>query len=178
VKILERLNRIVLAAEQGFLTALFSVMILLAFSQVILRNFFSVGVVWADPFLRLSVLWLGFIGASLATQHDKHIRIDLVGRFLSPRTAAMVSVLTGLFTTAVCALMASASWTFVANEMEFEDTIFTIAGFAVPSWWAQLILPFGFGLIALRFFFRSAGTVVSLAKGTVPPGGTARGNAA
>jgi C4-dicarboxylate transporter DctQ subunit len=167
VKLLERLNRAVLGLEQGFLTALFSVMILLAFSQVILRNFFSLGLVWADPFLRLSVLWLGFIGASLATQHDKHIRIDLMGRFLSPKTAAAVSVLTGAFTTAVCVFLAVASWTFVANEMEFEDTIFTVAGFQVPSWWAQLILPVGFTLMALRFFFRSAGTLLSLLKGDV-----------
>jgi len=171
VKPLERLNRAVLAAERGFLIALFSLMIVLAFSQVILRNFFSLGVVWADPFLRLSVLWLGFIGASLATQHDKHIRIDVLGRYLPPRTGAAVSVLTGLFTTLVCVLLALSSWTFVANEMEFEDTIFTIAGFDVPSWWAQLILPFGFGLISLRFFFRSAGKALSLAKGEIEPDG-------
>jgi len=169
VKLLQKLNRAVLAAEQGFLVTLFTLMILLAFSQVVLRNFFSLGVVWADPFLRLSVLWLGFIGASMATHHDKHIRIDVIGRFLPARTAAAVSALTGLFTTLVCVLLAVASWTFVANEMEFEDTIFTVSGFDVPSWWAQLILPFGFGLMSLRFFFGSAGTILSLAKGEVEP---------
>jgi C4-dicarboxylate transporter DctQ subunit len=170
VKLLDRLNRAVLAAEHGFLATLFSVMILLSFTQVVLRNFFSIGLVWADPFLRLSVLWLGFIGASLATHNDKHIRIDLIGRFLSPRAAAAVSVVTGLFTAAVCVFLAVASWTFVNNEIGFEDTIFTIAGFDVPSWWAQVILPFGFGLMSLRFFFRSAATIIALATGR--PGGT------
>jgi len=165
VNFLDKLNRIVLAAERAFLTILFSVMILLSFFQVVLRNFFSVGLVWADPFLRLSVLWLGFIGASLATQYDKHIRIDLVGRFLSARAASAVSVLTGLFSTVVCVLLAEASWTFVANEIDFHDTIFAIAGFDVPSWWAQLILPVGFGLMSLRLFFRSAGTAIDLVKG-------------
>ena len=82
MKLLARLSGILLALERGVLVLLFSLMIVLAFAQVVLRNFFSVGLIWADPLLRNSVLWLGFIGASLATQQDKHIRIDLVGRFL------------------------------------------------------------------------------------------------
>ena len=77
MKTLGRLNTLLLAIERGFLVLLFSLMIVLSFSQVILRNVLSVGLIWADPLLRNAVLWLGFIGASLATQQDKQIKIDL-----------------------------------------------------------------------------------------------------
>jgi C4-dicarboxylate transporter DctQ subunit len=150
VKVLSRLSGVLLGVERGVLVLLFSLMIVLAFTQVVLRNFFSVGLVWGDPILRNAVLWLGFIGASLATQQDKHIRIDLAGRFLKPRAAMIVGIVTDVFTLAVCLYLADASRTFVLNEIEFQDTLVTIGGFEVPTWWSQVILPAGFVLISLR----------------------------
>jgi C4-dicarboxylate transporter DctQ subunit len=154
MKVLARLSGLLLGLERGVLVLLFSLMIVLAFAQVVLRNFFSVGLIWADPLLRNAVLWLGFIGASLATQQDKHIRIDLLGRFLRPRALALVGAATDLFTLAVCLLLADASRTFVLNEMEFRDTLVTIGSFEVPTWWSQVILPTGFLLISLRVLLR------------------------
>ncbi len=172
MKILARLNSLLLSFERGFLVLLFSLMIVLSFSQVVLRNAFSLGLVWADPLLRNAVLWLGFIGASLATQDDRHIKIDLAGRFLKPRAAALVGMVTDLFTLAVCLLLADAAMTFVSNEIEFRDTLVTIGGIEIPTWWSQVILPAGFLLIALRVGVRLAGRIVGL---TVRGGGAAAG---
>ena len=150
MKFLAGISRALFLLERAVLVLLFSAMILLSFTQVVLRNFFSVGILWADPLLRNGVLWLGFIGASLATREDKHIRIDLLGRFLRPGAAKAVATVTDLFMLGVCLLLAAASRTFVLNEMEFQDTLVTIGDFAVPSWWSQVILPAGFLLISLR----------------------------
>jgi TRAP-type C4-dicarboxylate transport system permease small subunit len=171
VKILSRLSGILLGIERGVLVLLFSAMILLAFTQVVLRNFFSVGLVWGDPLLRNAVLWLGFIGASLATQQDKHIRIDLAGRYLGPRAATVVGMVTDLFTLAVCLLLADASRTFVLNEVEFQDTLVTIGQLEVPTWWSQVILPAGFLLISLRIVIRAALRLGGAAPAAAVPGG-------
>ncbi len=179
MKTLARLNTLLLSLERGFLVLLFSMMILLSFSQVILRNVLSLGLVWADPLLRNGVLWLGFIGASLATQADKHIKIDLIGRFLKPRAAAAVAVATDLFTMVVCLLLADASVTFVLNEIGFHDTLVTISGFDVPTWWSQVILPVGFVLIAFRLVVRIIGRIVELSgRAPAPPGRDAVGGGA
>jgi len=37
---------------------------------------------WFEPFVRLLVLWLTFLGASLITKENKHIKIDLMGSLL------------------------------------------------------------------------------------------------
>lgn len=174
MRLLLRLNTVLLAVERGFLVLLFSLMIVLAFSQVILRNVLSMGLIWADPLLRNAVLWLGFMGASLATQQDKHIRIDLAGRFLKPRATAVVSVVTDLFTLAVCLLLADASRTFVLNEIGFRDTLVTIGGFDVPTWWSQLILPAGFLLISLRILVGIIRRLASFSGHTFPPAGSGR----
>jgi TRAP-type C4-dicarboxylate transport system permease small subunit len=171
VKFLSRLSALLFGVERGVLVLLFSAMILVAFTQVVLRNLFSVGLVWADPLLRNGVLWLGFVGASLATRADKHIRIDLFGRYLKPAAARAVAVVTDLFMLAVCLLLADASRTFVLNEIEFQDTLVTIGGFAVPSWWSQVILPIGFLLISLRIVLQMALRLGGHADRPAPPPG-------
>ncbi|MDE2237792.1 MAG: TRAP transporter small permease subunit, partial [Elusimicrobia bacterium] len=44
----------------------------LAFLQVLRRELFGSGALWADPLLRSLVLWVGFLGAALAAAEDKH----------------------------------------------------------------------------------------------------------
>ena len=54
----------------------------LAFLQIFLRNVFTTGLAWGDLVLRNLVLWIGFIGATLATREGKHINIDILSRSL------------------------------------------------------------------------------------------------
>ena len=74
---IKRIHRI----EDALLVLLLSIMIVLATTQILLRNFFDLGFVWADPLLRVMVLWLGMIGATVATRDNRHIRIDLLSQF-------------------------------------------------------------------------------------------------
>jgi len=47
---------------------------------------------WADSLLRKGTLWLAFLGASLATQAQKHINIDILLRLVPPKAKyAMLS---------------------------------------------------------------------------------------
>ena len=62
----ERADRIGRLAETAILVLLLTAMMLLASSQIALRNFFASGFAWADEALRLMVLWLAMIGAVAA----------------------------------------------------------------------------------------------------------------
>lgn len=137
--------------ERSILVLMLAVIILLAFLQVILRNIFSEGILWADPLLRHMVLWLGFLGASLATQKEKHINIDLITRFLSPKRTNLMRILTNLFAAGVCWFLTEAGWTFLQNERETDDILLTIGAQEFQAWWFQVIIPVGFGLMTFRF---------------------------
>ena len=67
-------------------------MIVLAGTQILLRNLFDSGFVWIDPLLRVMVLWLGLLGATVATRQDKHIRIDLLSRQFKRNTMRLLLV--------------------------------------------------------------------------------------
>lgn len=137
--------------------------VLLAFSllQILLRNFFSTGFVWGDSLLRNTVLWISFLGAARATAEDKHIRIDLLPRLLPSFGAALISLIIDLFSLLVCIALIHASWRFVMDER-------AAGGFAfsqVPLWWFEVVFPFSFAVMLVRFGLRLGFRAVRIAGG-------------
>ena len=85
MKYLQKLNNFLAKIESIFLIVCLLTRIMFAFVQVLLRNIFSTAIFGGDTFLRHLVLWVGFLGATLATKQSKHINIDVLSRTLSPR---------------------------------------------------------------------------------------------
>ena len=145
--LLARLGRAIAAIEDALLVLMLAAMILLAGSQIVLRNFWDIGLAWGDPLLRVSVLWIGLLGAMAATRDDNHIKIDILYRLL-PITGKHISrTITDLFTAVVCGSVAWYGGLLVALERREESIVFA----SVPAWIAELIIPVGFGVMALRF---------------------------
>ena len=124
-------------------------MLLMALVQILLRNFFDSGLLWAESALRILVLWVAMLGAMVATRESNHIAIDLVTRFLPEHLKKYAILVSYLFSAAVCGLVAYHAIEFI--QFEYEDQ--TIAFANVPTWICQSIIPFGFGIMALRFIF-------------------------
>lgn len=144
--------------ETGLIILILGIMVLLSFLQVLMRNFFDTGILWGDIFLRHLVLWVGFIGASLATREEKHINIDLLTRLIPKRTIPIARIVIDITSVIVCLVLAKAGWEFVSMEIEANTTLFQ----NVPSWYFEIIIPAGFALIALRFIFKIIEQIISL----------------
>ncbi len=125
-------------------------MVILSFLQVVLRNFFDTGLLWGDIFLRHLVLWVGFVGASLATRQEKHINIDIFNRIIPKKFIPPVKIIVDLISLVICIILAKASYEFMIMEKEAGTTVFN----NVRSWIIGIILPAGFGLIAVRFILK------------------------
>lgn len=147
MKAIEKLNSWIERAETIVLVSVLGIMVIFAFLQVVLRNIFNEGILWGDIFLRHLVLWVGFLGASLATREQKHINIDVFSRFMSDKGKGIVRLLTNLFSVYICYLLADASWTFVQDEQMMGTVVFA----DIPAWYFQTIIPIGFFLMAFRF---------------------------
>ncbi|MEJ8566591.1 TRAP transporter small permease [Elongatibacter sediminis] len=132
--------------EDTFLVVVLTAMIGLAAGQIVLRNFFDIGLFWGDELLRLLVLWIAMGGAVAASRADRHINIALLDRYLSGRPLQAVRAITHAFTATVCALLAWVSGRFVATSLEYGDVL--LGG--VPAAALQAVLPLGFALMAWR----------------------------
>jgi len=163
MKFLRRLDRAIAVAEATLLVVLLGVMILLDFAQVILRNFFSSGIIWADTFLRHMVLWVAFLGASLAVQERKHITIDVLTRFMSERGKKISRLATDLFAAVVCFAFLNASVTFVSSEIVNSRILFL----NIPAWCFEVIVPVGYGMLTFRFLIKSIDDFLELRRGAV-----------
>jgi len=139
--------KILYGIEDGLLVVVISVMVLFSFTQIILRNFTDSAFNWGDAFLRFMVLWVGLLGAMVATREDNHISIDVISYLVPQRAKSIIRVFTDLFTSIVCGLLSYASVMFVLDEKEGG----TMAFAKMPAWIIELILPLAFGIICLRY---------------------------
>lgn len=158
---LGRLIRLLCRLEDGVLVSLLLAMIALAFGQIVLRNFFSTGVAWVDPLLRVLVLWVGLIGAMVAARLDKHISVDVLTRLLNPRLTAIGQLVTRLFAAAVSGLIAWHAARFIVDEWRSGSVAFA----GLPAWLLELIIPLAFGIIAFRFLLQALATLPGMPAG-------------
>ena len=137
--------------ENVLLVALLSSMILLATTQILLRILFDFGLIWADPLLRVMVLWLGLVGATVASRHNKHIHIDALTRFFSKNLYLGVQTFVGQFTAWVCIIIGwhGAQWV----QLDYVDGLTGLGG--IPAWMLEIIIPISFTVIGIRYFLFS-----------------------
>lgn len=138
--------------EDALLVSLFVSMMLVAVVQIVVRNLIGAGIVWADPLVRILVLWAGLVGSMTATRQNSHISIDILTRFLPERFKLLANSLTLSVTSAVCGAGAWYSTQFVLMEREFGTEAFA----SVPIWVCESIIPIAFFVIAVRCLVLSA----------------------
>ena len=161
---LSRLEAFGRLLENTLLVVNLSALILLAASQILLRNVFDTGFIWSDELLRLMLLWLAMIGAVAASREDKHIRIDVLSRFLPRRMQLASQAMTALFASLVCGLIAWHAFRFIADSKAFGEVVLVNA----PAWYFQAILPVGFALIAYRYAVLTLACIFTLLREKAP----------
>jgi C4-dicarboxylate transporter DctQ subunit len=124
-------------------------MVMLAFLQVILRNVFSYGFLWADPLLRYMVMWVGFLGAVIATREGKHFGVDFLNRYFPPRILKGAKTFVDLFAAVVAFILMQAAFQFLFEAIGADEKDL----FDLPKRIYFAIIPIGFGLIGLQFIF-------------------------
>ncbi len=143
--------------EKALVAVMLSIMILVALLQVLLRNAFATGISWGDPLVRNLVLWVGFVGASMATKEGKHINLDVVSRWIKGRWLWLVHAVVHLCSFCVCTTLTYAASLFVINEARTGAVTFL----RVPLWVPELVIPLTFALMTLRFGLASARAVAT-----------------
>ena len=158
--LLERLERTGRHLETILLVFLLGSMMLLAVGQIVLREVFSTGFVWADELIKLMVLWLAMVGSVAASRENRHIRIDALSHILPKLAVDLTRALVDVFAAIVSGIIAWQTWRYLQVEIEYEDMVLV----NVPAWIAHSVLPAAFLLISFRFvvlFIKQIGEIVT-----------------
>ncbi len=119
-----------------------------ALKNLLITKYQFLPLVWGDEFVRQMVLWVGFLGAAVATREDGHLAMDLTSRFLPARLKKLTGWLIYGVSAFVCICLTFASYKFLGGEIEAGEFLVPDK---IPSWWAAAIIPIGFYLISVRF---------------------------
>lgn len=115
--------------------------------QIALRNLGLPALPETDTTVRRAVLWIAFIGASLAAFRGTHLAVDVAEQVLPARAKRLVNAAAGLAAAAVTALLTVSAARFVAAELAFAGPV---------SAAATAVMPAGFAVITLRFLLGAA----------------------
>jgi len=160
--VLKRIDDLLARIEGWLIVLMLWLMVILTFVQVGLRSLYTYAhLQWANamlghidgtgPFVRLLVLWLTFLGASLLTKEGKHINIDICSSLLPKKWLPVRGVLLASACIYICAVMFKVCLDYIRMEMVFGGT--TLLGF--PAWLGQVILPAGFAFLCFRFLIKA-----------------------
>lgn len=136
------LNKIIKAA-MVFVLSVITVMVSV---EVILRYFFGATLYVTEEFTRYSMVWMVFLGSSLAVREDAHTKVELLIDVFKPKTRAyfyLVANLGAMFFLVFLTYTGS-----IALSYQFEQIIPTLD---IPMFWFYLALPVGSVLMFLNF---------------------------
>jgi TRAP-type C4-dicarboxylate transport system permease small subunit len=132
------------------LVACLLIILTLAVLAIVLRWLGS-SVMWIEPLVRHLVFLSAFLGGSVATSKRVHIKVDLLTKLVEKSHSKILkwfhSNLISLFCFIVCFFLTKAGWDFFLVEKEFGAPAFL----NIHSSYLVAIIPFGMGLIGLRF---------------------------
>ena len=168
---LKRLENFVSKIEAFSIVLFLWTMVIMTFIQVCLRALYTHGhfywantlmgyLDWSESLVRLLVLWLTFVGASLVTMDNRHIRIDLLSSLLPHRLIPYRELVLSIVCIAISGIMLKVCLDYLQIEMKFGGKMFL----NLPNWLGQMILPIGFALILFHFLIRAINQGQSIAK--------------
>jgi tripartite ATP-independent transporter DctM subunit len=133
------------ALERWALVLIVLTMVLLPTLEAVVRRFTGSGVPGAAVYTQHLTLWVGFIGALLATATGHHLALSTVD-LLPERLRIWARAFGSAVTTLVCGILAYASLDMLLADRARVDTL---AG-GVPEWWFEIIMPVGFAIMSFR----------------------------
>jgi C4-dicarboxylate transporter, DctQ subunit len=139
--------------EKVFISVLLITASLLLFANVVARYLFSAAVLGAEELVRYQIIWMVFIGGSVAARKGIHIGIDAFLKVFPEAIVRLVSILVLSLCIVFCALLFYYGLQLVTATYGFGQRS---SALRMPYWIAQLAVPVGAGLMALRFAQRLA----------------------
>ena len=121
-------------------------------AEIASRKFLGTAIPGSSAYASVLTLWLGMLGAAIAAREGKLLTLA-TGEFLPKgRVSAVAHVLAGGVGAMISTILMMGAIVLVQSDREAGDIIAS----ATPKWIADLALPIGFGLIALRLAWRAS----------------------
>lgn len=139
------------AIENALLAVVFTGAVVLPLLEISLRALLGTGIEGVSTLIRHFTLAVGMLGAAVAAREQRLLTLA-VTPLLAGKYAGLARLVGSSVAAGISVVLAAAALEFVAIEREAGGTLV----YTLPVWVAQIPLPLGFGLIALRLVWHAA----------------------
>ncbi len=143
-----RIDRALGWLEETFVTTLLITSSIILFVNVVARYVFNTGFIWAEEMVRYEIIWMVFVGASVAVRKGIHIGIDALHYILPKNGKRIVRIVVGGICLIFCIVLFKYSLDLVMQTRSFGQRT---SAMRIPFWIVLLAIPVGAGLMAIRF---------------------------
>lgn len=145
---MRRFDRFITQLTKIVLTGFMGVMIILVFAQVIFRYFVGLTPFFIEEVSRGLLIWVGFLGASLALRASHHIGVEFFIEKLPEKTKRLVKWIAQL-----SVLSFLLFFLFASARYSLSQTGQTSATLPISMFWFYLALPLGALLMIFQMIF-------------------------
>src|SRR5437762_670319 len=141
-------------AENLLLPLALAALMLLPLTEIIGRKLFHRGLAGAAAFEQHLVLIIGLLGGMVAARDRRLLALSTLTTFLKGRWQNFARVFSSAFAAGITIFLCLAAVQLVQSEKSGG----ALLAYEIPRWTVQVIMPLGFGVIALRLLLHAADT--------------------
>jgi TRAP-type C4-dicarboxylate transport system permease small subunit len=123
------------------------------------------GYIWGVELSSVLLMYVGFLGASMATRDNKHIQVDAVRRKMPLRWLHLYNMVGGLVTVGTCLLLCVLASEYVISQAGHGNTL---EATQLPEVVVSLPIAVATGMMAIRFAVQTAGHLAAHLRGDEP----------
>lgn len=116
---------------------------------------FPAGLTWAQPLGLVLTLWVAYLGASMATKDNLHLRVEVVQHAMPDKLRRATGLLSGVLTALFCLVLAYIGYRYVLvryDEWVASDGLGSLHdGLPIPYFASFVVVPLAYVLMAARF---------------------------
>jgi tripartite ATP-independent transporter DctM subunit len=133
--------------ENLIISLTLAALVLLPLEEIVLRKFSG-----ATAFQQHLTLLVGLLGGALAARERRLLTLSTLTTFLKGRWQLLARVFSSSFAAGISIFLCMAA----AQLAQTERSGGKILAYGIPIWTVQLVMPLGFGVIALRLVYHAA----------------------
>jgi C4-dicarboxylate transporter DctQ subunit len=154
---MKNLGIVVSRFEEVVIGVLLLIASVILFSNVVARYVFNESFSWATEVVRYQIIWMVFIGGSVAARRGMHIGVDIIVKFSGPRIRQAVLLIVYTIAIAFCVYVAYFGIELVMKTRSWGQVS---PAAQIPMWLMQLAIPVGSILMGIRFLQHLINTLI------------------
>jgi C4-dicarboxylate transporter DctQ subunit len=147
-KMLLKLDKALCIIEDAIIAVGIFMAVMVLFVNVVLRYFFQGGIVWAEEFARYCIIWITFVGGSVAIRHGAHVSINVLLDVLKPSNKKLLMIFSYIVSILFTIFLLIYG---TKNTLAVKGINQLTPSMEIPAYLIYLAIPVGGLLMSIRF---------------------------